>query len=138
MPTYKITSTGNTIIADQAFMSAQYPGNYTLVPEVAAPVVAPPVVVDPYQWLIDLGPYMDRFGAAKMAVLSSADTTVKAIIQDMMARKYVDLKRADVAQGLAAIGALVPSVTPALQTAILTTPVTLTENVWLRNTKVFG
>ena len=101
---------------------------------------APPVPVpaDPYEWLIDIGPYMDRFGSTKMAVLTSPDVAVKAIIQDMMGRKYIDLARADVAQGLAYIGSVVAALTPALQTTILTTPVALSENVWLRNTKVFG
>ena len=99
---------------------------------------APPVPVDPYEWLIDIGPYMDRFVSTKMAVLTSPDAAVKAIIQDMMGRKYIDLTRADVAQGLAYIGSVVASVTPALQTTILTTPVALSENIWLRNTKVFG
>ena len=133
MPNYKITSTGNTIIADQAFMDAQHAGDYTLLPD--EPV---PTQVDPYLWLIDIGPYMDRFGATKMAVLTSTDVAVRAIIQDMMARKYIDLQRADVVQGLAYIGSVVLSVTPALQTAIRTTPVATSENIWLRNTKVFG
>ena len=129
---YQIISTGNVILADQEFMEANYPGDYTLLPEEVA------VVQDPYAWLIDIGPYMDRFGAAKMAVLTSPDVAVKAIVQDMMGRKYIDLQRTDVAQGLAYIGSVVAAVTPALQTTILTTPVAFQENVWLRNTKVFG
>lgn len=129
---YEINSTGQIILADQAFMDEHHAGDYTLLPEPAVQAA------DPYQWLIDLGPFMDRFAAAKMAVLTSTDTTVKAIITDMMARKYIDLQRADVAQGLAAIGSIVASVTPELQTAILTTPASQSENLWLRNTKVFG
>ena len=39
---------------------------------------APPVA-DPAEWFIDLGPFYDRFGAAKMAVLTSTDAGVKAI-----------------------------------------------------------
>ena len=126
MPTYKITSSGNTILADKNFMDSVYPSNYTLVPDV------PVAVIDPCQFLIDIGPFMDRFGSAKLSVLTSADATVKAIVQDMMARKWIDLKRSDVASGLAYIGSIVPSVTSTLQTTILTTTVTHDENLALR------
>jgi hypothetical protein len=99
----------------------------------AAPAIPePPVVVDPCEWFIDLGPFYDRFGAAKMAVLTSADAGVKAIVGDTNIRKWIDLERADVASGLAYIGSVVPELTPALQTAILTTPVTAEENMALR------
>lgn len=88
--------------------------------------------VDPCAWLIDLGPFYDRFGAAKMAVLTSTDTGVKAIIADLNIRKWVDLKRADVTTGLAYVGSKVPEVTVNLQTTILTTPVGAEENRALR------
>lgn len=99
-----------------------------VVPEVEPPVVVPPV----WEWFIDLGPFYDRFGAAKMAVLTSADSGVKAILADLNIRKWVDLQRADVAQALAYVGSVIPAVTPALQTSILTTPVTEVENLALR------
>lgn len=91
-----------------------------------------PAPADPCQWLIDIGPFYDRFGAAKMAVLTSADAGVKAILQDVNIRKWVDLTRPDVAQSLAYVGSKVPTVTPELQTAILTAPVAPVENVALR------
>ena len=119
---YTINSTGNIIIADQAFMDEQYPGDYTLVVE------APVVVVDPAEWLIDVGPFYDRFGAVKMAVLTSTDAGVKAILQDVGIRKWIDLQRADVASSLVYIGSVVPTLTAPLQTSILTTPVTTEEN----------
>lgn len=84
------------------------------------------------EWFIDLGPFFDRFDTAKMAVLTSADAGVKALVADIQIRKWIDLKRADVAAGLAYIGSVVPSLTPALQTAILTTPVAFEENLALR------
>ena len=96
-----------------------------------APPVSP-VVVDPCEWLIDIGPFYDRFGAAKMAVLTSADAGVKAIMADVAIRKWIDLQRTDVASSLAYIGSKVPSVDAALQTAILTTPVSADENRALR------
>ena len=91
-----------------------------------------PAPVDPCQFLLDVGPFMDRAGAAKLPILTSTDATVKAIIQDMMARKWIDLQRADVATSLGYIGSVVAALTPALQTAILTAPVSAEENRALR------
>jgi hypothetical protein len=88
--------------------------------------------VDPCQWLIDLGPFYDRFGAAKMAVLTSSDAGVKAILNDVSVRKWIDLQRADVGTSLAYIGSVVPALTGALQTSIRTTPVGAEENRALR------
>lgn len=93
---------------------------------------APAAPADPCEWLIDIGPFFDRFGAAKMAVLTSADAGVSAILSDVQVRKWIDLQRADVANSLAYIGSKVPSVDATLQTAILTTPVTAEENLALR------
>lgn len=92
----------------------------------------PPIVVDPCEWLIDIGPFFDRFGAAKLAVLTSADATVKAILQDIQVRKWIDLKRADVASSLAYVGTKVPAVDAAMQAAILNTPVDPVDNLALR------
>ena len=97
-----------------------------------APPVAPPEPANPCEWLIDIGPFFDRFGAAKMAVLTSADAGVKAILSDVQARKWIDLQRADVTTSLAYIGTKVPLVDATLQTAILSTPVTAEENLALR------
>ncbi len=87
---------------------------------------------NPTQWFIDVGPFYDRFGAAKMAVLTSTDAGVKAIMADVQIRKWIDLQRADVASSLAYIGSVVAALTPAIQAAILTTPVTAEENLALR------
>ena len=92
----------------------------------------PPPPVDPCERLIDIGPFYDRFGAAKMAVLTSADAGVKAILSDVSIRKWIDLGRPDVATSLAYIGSKVPTVDAALQAAILTTPVAHEENLALR------
>ena len=118
----------NTIVASEEFMQENYPqGNYRLVPEVTPEVPAPA-----WEWLIDLGPFYDRFGAAKMQVLTTTDSGIKAILADLNIRKWVDLKRPDVAQALAYVGSIIPAVTPALQTSILTTPVQDVENLALR------
>ena len=96
-------------------------------------VFTPPApVADPCEWLIDIGPFYDRFGPAKMAVLTSTDAGVKAILSDTGVRKWIDLKRPDVASSLAYIGTKVPAVDATLQTAILTTPVAVEENRALR------
>lgn len=96
---------------------------------------APPAVPEPapaWAWLIDIGPFFDRFGSAKMAVLTSADSGVKAILADLQVRKWIDLQRADVATGLQYVGTVVPAVTAELQQAILTTPVEPEEHLALR------
>lgn len=118
----------NTIIADESFAEAHYPGAW----RVAAVQDVEPAPVNPTEWLIDTGPFFDRFGASKMAVLTSTDAGVKAILSDTQVRKWIDLQRPDVAQSVAYIGTVVAAVTPALQTAILTTPVTPEENLALR------
>ena len=118
----------NTIIADEAFAEQQHPGAW----RVADVQDEPSAAINPTAWLIDIGPFFDRFGAAKMAVLTSADAGVKAILADTQVRKWIDLQRPDVAQSVAYIGTVVAAVTPALQTAILTTPVSPEENLALR------
>ena len=123
---YQINSTGQVIMADLEFVTQHYPGDFTEVIETA------PVVVDPCEWLIDVGPFFDRFGAAKLAVLTSADATVKAILQDIQVRKWIDLKRADVASSLAYVGTKVPAVDTTMQAAILNTPVSAADNLALR------
>lgn len=97
-----------------------------------APPAPPPPAPPIWQWYIDIGPFYDRFGAAKMAVLTSADPALKAILSDLNIRKWVDLERSDVAQALAYVGSVVPSVDATLQSAILTTPVADIENLALR------
>ena len=118
-----------TIIADEEAAEQLYPGAWRLAADQPEQVPAP---VNPTTWLIDIGAFFDRFGAAKMAVLTSPDAGVKAILADTQVRKWIDLQRPDVAQSVAYIGTVVAAVTPALQTAILTTPVTPEENLALR------
>lgn len=80
-------------------------------------------------WLIDIGPFMDRFSSLKLPILASADATVKAIVTDMLARKWIDLKRADVG---AAIDVLIAKGFTLDKSAIIDTPVTDAENLALR------
>ena len=127
MSTY-ILKDGNRIIADQAFIDAHYPDAEPVPePEPAAP--AP----DPTEWLIDVGPFFDRFGTAKLAVLSSSDAAVRALVADLQVRKWIDLNRADVAHGIdLLISKSIPGLDAARKSAILTTPVQPVENLALR------
>jgi hypothetical protein len=94
------------------------------------PYVAP-VVEEPTKWFIDIGPFFDRFGSSKLAVLMSSEPLVKALIADINVRKWVDLKRADVAQALAALVSYSLLTTEQVNT-ILNTEVQPEENLVLR------
>ena len=119
---------GNQIVADQAFIDAHFP-DAELVPEPEPAAPAP----DPTEWLIDVGPFFDRFGPAKLAVLSSSDAAVRALVADLQVRKWIDLKRADVAQGIdLLISKSIPGLDAELKNAILNDPVQPVENLALR------
>jgi len=120
MQVYKVTSTGMPIAATAQFMSKTFPNDYTVMEDAL------------WTWLIDIGPFYDRFGTSKIAVLTSTDPILKAILQDLSIRKWVDLKRVDVAEALAYTGSVVSSVTSETITSILTTPVTENENAALK------
>lgn len=93
----------------------------------------PPVIVpkpDPeWLWYIDIGPFLDRFGAAKIPLLADSNATVKAIVTDCLSRKWVDLKRPDVALAIDALINLGHNVDKAV---ILDSAVTSAENLALR------
>ena len=95
---------------------------------------APEVVINtnPTEWLLDIGAFFDRFGVVKFNILTSSDVLVKAIIQDVMVRKWVDLRRPDVAYGVSVLSTKIPELTSAMVTSILTTPVRPDENLALR------
>ena len=96
------------------------------------PTTPEPQPVPVWEWLIDIGPFFDRFGTAKMAVLTSSDVGVQAIIKDTQVRKWLDLKLPEIASAVAYVGTKVPGVTPELQQSILNTPVEEKENLALR------
>lgn len=136
---YRIISSGAHILADEQFMLENYGlGNYELlISENGLAPVPPepepePVPSPIWQWYIDIGPFYDRFGTQKMAVLTSTDAGIRAILADLNIRKWVDLQRPDVAQALAYVGSVIPSVDSTLQSNILNTPVQEIENLALR------
>lgn len=85
-----------------------------------------------YTYLIDIGAFFDRFGAAKFQVLTSSDPIVKALLLDVSVRKWIDLRRPDVEQALNIIATKCNLVTPELIQAILHRPVDSLENLSLR------
>jgi hypothetical protein len=121
---------GTNIVAD-------YSGEMALTAYVD--VVAAPV----WAWYIDIGALFDRFGAAKLAVLTSTEPIVKAFVTDFMSRHWGDLQspqivagieymRGVTVPGIGTIGTPIAGVTAELETAILTTPVALSENLVTR------
>lgn len=93
----------------------------------------PPAAPSPTDWLIDVGPFFDRFGAAKMPLLMSTNATVQALVKDLQVRKWIDLKRPDVGQGIDALIAIgISGVTAELKDSILNTPPSSDDNFALR------
>lgn len=92
---YKINSTGNTVIADQAFMDAVHLGDYAVLPDDVAPVPT----TDAY---IAVGSFFDRFGALQYAILSSIDPIVQALITNASVRVKtgINLKSAATSLGI--------------------------------------
>jgi hypothetical protein len=61
-------------------------------------------------WFIDIGPFLDRFGPAMLPMLMSTEPVVAASVKNMMARKWIDLERDDVAAVLSyAAGVTIPA-----------------------------
>ena len=117
----------NIIIAEIEFVEQNYPGRWRVAENQEG--------IDdiiPWKWYIDIGPFFDRFGTAKITVLTSSDVGVQAILKDTQIRKWLDLKLPEIASAVAYIGTKVPEVTPELQQSILTTPVEEKENLALR------
>ena len=119
----------DAIIATEEFAEASYPGKWRLADDQPQPEPTPTQV---WEWYIDVGPFFDRFGSAKLAVLTSTNPGVQAILKDTQVRKWLDLKLPEIAQSVDYVASVVPAVTPELKEAILTTPVAEHENLALR------
>ena len=59
--------------------------------EVAPVVTESAAPIDPSRWRIYVGSFFDRFGTAKLAILSDPDPVVRAVIKDASVRNYIDL-----------------------------------------------
>jgi hypothetical protein len=119
----------NTIVAEPDMAEKLFAGRWREAALQDAPAQEPP---PEWQWYIDVGPFFDRFGDAAMPVLMSDNAHVKAMLANLQARKWIDLQRPDVAQGVQLIGSVIPAVTPEIQVAIINTPVRDDENMALR------
>lgn len=85
-------------------------------------------VADDTTFLVDVGPFFDRFEAAQLAVLASANGTVKAFMESCKVRKWIYTKHPFVAQGIdAIIAAGVPGVDAAMKDRIINTPARYSE-----------
>ena len=118
----------NTIFASEEYAEATYPGRWRVVETPEPPAPAAPV----WEWYIDIGPFFDRFGAAKMAVLTSADVGVQAILKDTQVRKWLDLRLPEIEQAVQYIASKVPALTTELQDQIVNTKPAEHENLALR------
>ena len=128
--TAEIAKMFSVVVPDTAMAGFTLQAGVWTAPPPAPPPLPPPPPVNKALWLIDIGPFFDRFGASKMPILSSADVTVRAIVQDVMARKWIDLQRVDVAQAIdILISKAITGVDAAMKARILTTPVTAAENL---------
>lgn len=101
---------------------------------------------DPCEWLIDTGPWKDRFDTLGypglkgiVLALGRTNDTCYAANADLVGRKYVDLvnRRAELLAVLAAIAPVVlaagyPEFTLAMREAMVDTPVLRQENEALR------
>lgn len=118
----------NTILASEEYAEATYPGHWRAVDTPEPP--APPAPV--WEWYIDIGPFFDRFGAAKMPVLTSADVGVQAVLKDTQVRKWLDLRLPEIEQSVQYIASKVPELTVQLQEQIINTKPAEHENLALR------
>ncbi len=91
----------------------------------------PPDPLASVDYLIDIGPFFDRFEPYKMAILTSADAIVQGVVKDCMARKWVDLRLAAVGAGIDALISKGVCNAPT-KVAVLHTPVLPDENMALR------
>lgn len=105
--------------------------DHVLVPD-DSPKAAPAEAAPRWATLIDIGPFMDRFGPAKYPIMKSTNVDVRVIYDDMRARKYIDVAGAAATQGVQALLALVPEMTKEIAAGVLALPVRAEENFALR------
>ena len=119
----------NTILATEDFAQQHYPGKWRLSENQPQPEPTP---APEWEWYIDVGPFFDRFGAAKMPVLTSANVGVQAILKDTQVRKWLDLRLPEIKQSVQYIASKVPELTTELQDQIVNTKPAEHENLALR------
>ena len=94
------------------------------------PLVVQDITDAPQEYFyISVGSFYDRFGDAKIAVLTSTDATIQALLKDTQVREYIDLARTDVQQFVGYLGAQLPDVTPEVIARVLDLHTTEEERV---------
>ena len=93
---------------------------------------APVLHIEPHSNLIDIGPFFDRFGSSKMAILTSTDLVVQAILTDVSVRKWVDLSLPEIITAMTILSMKISSVTQDIKNNVLRIPVLPEENFALR------
>ena len=119
----------NSIIASEEYAEQHFPGKWRLSENQPQPEPTP---APEWEWYIDIGPFFDRFGAAKMPVLTSADVGVQAITKDTQIRKWLDLSLPEIEQAVQYIASKIPELTAELQDQIVNTKPAEHENLALR------
>ena len=121
MAVYKINSTGNVVEAEQPFMDASYPGNYTLVtPDQAAVSLGTKITPDAFE---------ARIGDTTMQSIYTAaqtNTALEVFRDKMWNARYIDLTDPEVQAGLTLLVGL-NILTAAEMTAILSAQVQQNE-----------
>lgn len=120
MPNYIVTrkSDGAEVLRYAASMAQEVNG-FDLVDydhTEWTPGAEPVPTVDPSRWRIYVGSFFDRFGAAKLGILSDPDPVVQAVIKDASVRNYIDLvgRRDELLQVIVMLNAKGHTVDPAV------------------------
>lgn len=108
----------NAIVADEAFMLANFPaGNYR-------EVVRPEPPAPPEHRFIFVGSFFDRFGTHKWPILADSNPMVQALVKDCQVRRYIDLDNPELPSGL---GMLVQAGHAIDPNAVINAPITESE-----------
>lgn len=95
MPNYIVTrkTDGEEVLRYSAAMAQEVNGFDMVDYDHTAydPEAPPTPTADPSRWRIYVGSFFDRFGAAKLGILSDTDPVVQAVIKDASVRNYIDL-----------------------------------------------
>ena len=94
---FQINSTGNTILAEQEFMDAVHPNDYTLLPEDVIP--AAPVVAAP----ISKREFLKRFTPAEYAAIKTAaavNATLDWYWQQFLLADFLTMTDPDTVSGI--------------------------------------
>lgn len=121
---YRIISTGNTVVADAAFMDEHHGGDYELLAD--APQATP------IKRVLTRLAFRNRFTPAeKVALYTAAESSVqiKIYLDDLAAATFVDPERPDTIAGVQALEAAT-IIGPGRAAEILTAPVT-DEEMWV-------